>query len=82
MSFDDNLSLLERYERWKAEKKLESGDFTPSAFMIDDAKQQAYDKLALVLEEVEATISLIEDGEPDMPTLMEEMKILKAMIDG
>lgn len=46
MSFENDTQLLREYEVWKLEFKYREKEPTPEVFMIERARNAAYDKLA------------------------------------
>ena len=50
MSFAEEEELLSGYNKWVAERKVAGIDLSPSAYLVDRAKDAAYDKLEEALE--------------------------------
>lgn len=45
--------LLTEYVQWKVKKGMESKDFSPSAFLVDRAKEDALQKIVAISEAIE-----------------------------
>jgi len=71
VAFESDEQLLSDYNRWVAEKKVAGVDVSPTAFLVDRAKESAYNR---VME----AIAFIKDNQwpaimvddPDGPQLM------------
>lgn len=49
MAFAENEALLSDYNQWVAERKVVGVDTTPAAYLIDKAKESAYEKVEACL---------------------------------
>jgi hypothetical protein len=45
MTFEKDVDLLTRYNTWKGEKKVKTNDYSPEAFVVDEAKESAYKRV-------------------------------------
>lgn len=52
MSAQEDINLLEDYNRWVGEKKMSVKDFSPEAYVIDKAKEQAFEELEALTKRV------------------------------
>lgn len=74
MSLSRDIELMEEFERWKGEKKVAQADFSPMTFMIERAKEQAYQKLEVIAEELEAWECLDEEERTTPEELVAELR--------
>jgi predicted nucleic acid-binding protein len=49
VAFAENEALLSDYNQWVAERKVVGVDTTPGAYLVDKAKESAYEKVELCL---------------------------------
>lgn len=54
MSLEQQQKDLEEYVNWKAEKEVMGNDTSPSAYVIDKAKQEAFERVVKAVDYLES----------------------------
>lgn len=67
MSFEENVELLKDYEKWKTTVKV--ADMSPEAYLVDAAKEQAYETLNAISAKLQVYIDAISHGDESDSTL-------------
>lgn len=73
MAFVEDEALLTEYAQWVALKRIESEDVTPTAFLIDRAKQSALDRVLNATSYIKTAIW----AEKDKEKILELLGILE-----
>ena len=45
MGFEEQSNLLTRYNEWKGQKKVAANDYSPEAFLVYEAQNEAYQRV-------------------------------------
>lgn len=75
MTYETDIEFLEEFERWKGEKKVTASDLSPSAFLVDRAKDGAWKKVQAIEDNLDRWRAALEDGVTlDPSSILEEIR--------
>lgn len=73
MSLEQQQKDLEAYVSWKAEKEVMGNDTSPSAYVIDKAKQEAFERVVKAVDLLENYDSLWLGRGDEQAVLLQEL---------
>jgi len=77
MSLAEDQERLEAYVKWKAEREVTGNDTSPSAYVVDRAKQEAFERVEAAAKELENYDSLWRGHASEQAILLQQLyKIL------